>query len=117
MTVGLDKENHSVFVLKPYDTLGPSPLSKPKGEIFENVSALHRTGKNSGPPLDKRNAIVLKSRRSVSKNMTKSPISRKKNGIPCEILDELELERLLEVEDGAIEEGGMEETEVNAQFL
>ena len=117
MIVGLDKENHSVFVPKPHDTLGPSTLSKPKGEMSENVSVLHRTGKNSGRPPDKRNTIVLRSRRAVSKTKTKSPIYWKKNGIPCEILDELELGRLLEEEDGAIEEGGMEETEDNAQLL
>ena len=40
-----------------------------------------------------------------------------KNNVPCEILDELELGRLLEVEDGGIEDEGMEETEGNAQLF
>ena len=50
----------------------------------------------------------------MSKTKNKSAISQKKNGIPCEILDELELGRLLEVEDRVIKDGGMEETEGNA---
>ena len=78
VTVGLDKENNYVFVPKPYATVGPSPYSKPRGENFECASALHRIGKNSGRPPDKRNTIVLRSRRSVSKTKAKSPLSRKK---------------------------------------
>ena len=117
VAVGLDKENHSIFVPKPYVTTKPSTPLKPKGEKPECASALHWTGKNSGCPPDKRNVIVLRSRQIVNKTKAKSPLSRNKKGIPCEILNELELQRLLEVEDGDNEEGGMEEAEGNAQLF
>ena len=119
MIVGLDKENHSIYVPKPYGTVGPSNMSKPNVEMPDKASALHRTGKSSGRPRHKRNAIVLRSRWSVTKTKTKSPLSQKKNGIPSEILDELELGRLLEAEarNGVDEEGEMEEAEGNAQSL
>ena len=117
VVVGLDKENHTVFVPKPYGTNRTSATLKPRGDKIESASVLHRTGINSGRPPDKRNAIVLRSRRTVCKSKAKSTSSRNKNVFPCEILDELDLERLVEVEDGVNMEDGMEEIEGNAQPL
>ena len=42
--VGVDKENHPVFVPKPYPTFGTSTSLKPRNEKTECASALHRTG-------------------------------------------------------------------------
>ena len=119
MIMGLDKENHSVYVPKTYDTVGPSNMSKTMVERPDKASALHRTGKSSGRPPDKRNAIVLRSRRSGTKPKIKSPLSQKKKGIPSDIFDELELGRLLEVEagNGVVEEEEMEEAEGNTHSL